>query len=408
MPAVSNFSAAVAARADDAERFLAAPMPTPGEEIWRYSRINELDLDRYTPASGDGAATGSLPEKVDAFVAQAGAHAALVVTSNGIVVTNELDDALSSKGVTVAAAEPQAPPDVDDLFVLMNGAFATAPLVVDVPAGAVVEQPIVIVHWVDAPGLAVFPRTIVRVGEQAQVTVLDYIATADVDALVVPVTEVHGSAAANVRHLSVQDVGPRVWQLAYTRTRAERDSFVESTAVALGGDYARLRSDAKVLGQGATSKLLAVYFGTGSQMHDFRTLQDHEAPRTTSDLLFKGAVADDSTSVYTGLIRVRPGAHGTNAFQTNRNLVLSEGAHAESVPNLEIEENDVRCSHASAIGPIDEDQRYYLETRGVPGPVADRLIVLGFFDEIIERSAVPALRPLLRQAIIEKLDRSRQ
>ena len=134
-----------------------------------------------------------------------------------------------------------------------------------------------------------------------------------------------------------------------------------------------------------------------------RQLQDHDAPRTTSDLLFKGAVEDQAQSVYSGLIRVRKGARGTNAFQTNRNLVLSDGAHADSVPNLEIEENDVRCSHASAVGPIDEDQRYYLESRGVPPAVADRLIVLGFFDEILDRTPVPGLRELLRGAVAAKL-----
>jgi Fe-S cluster assembly protein SufD len=140
-------------------------------------------------------------------------------------------------------------------------------------------------------------------------------------------------------------------------------------------------------------------------MHDFRTIQDHAAPNTTSDLLFKGAVSDEARSVYSGLIRVRKEARGTNAFQTNRNLVLTEGAHADSVPNLEIEENDVRCSHASAVGPIDEDQRYYLESRGVPPEVADRLIVLGFFDEIVERSPVPGLRPVVREALAAKLTR---
>ena len=120
-------------------------------------------------------------------------------------------------------------------------------------------------------------------------------------------------------------------------------------------------------------------------MHDFRTLQDHAAPATTTDLLFKGAVQDRGRSVYSGLIRVRPGARGTNAFQTNRNLVLSEGARADSVPNLEIDENDVGCSHASAVGPVDEEQRFYLESRGVPPEVADRLIVLGFFGEVLDR-----------------------
>jgi Fe-S cluster assembly protein SufD len=140
-------------------------------------------------------------------------------------------------------------------------------------------------------------------------------------------------------------------------------------------------------------------------MHDFRTMQDHAGPRTTSDLLFKGAVADTARSVYSGLIRVRKEASGTNAFQTNRNLVLSEGASAESVPNLEIENNDVRCSHASAVGPIDEEQRFYLESRGIPPEVGERLIVQGFFSEIIDRLPVPQLIVPLRAAVNAALSR---
>jgi Fe-S cluster assembly protein SufD len=149
-----------------------------------------------------------------------------------------------------------------------------------------------------------------------------------------------------------------------------------------------------------------MYFGEGHQMHDFRTIQAHVGPHTRSDLLFKGAVANSSHSVYTGVIRVEKGAVGTNAFQTNRNLVLGEGAHADSVPNLEIEENDVRCSHASAVGPIDEDQRFYLESRGVPTQIADRLITLGFLDEVLVRTPVPAVLPWLRQHLSDKLDRA--
>ncbi len=139
-------------------------------------------------------------------------------------------------------------------------------------------------------------------------------------------------------------------------------------------------------------------------MHDFRTLQDHDAPKTTSDLLFKGAVEDESRAVYSGLIRIRKGAAGTNAFQTNRNLVLGEGAHADSVPNLEIEENDVKCSHASAVGPIDEEQRYYLEARGLPPEAAERLIVLGFFEEILDDIHITGLHEPLRQAVAAKLE----
>jgi Fe-S cluster assembly protein SufD len=162
--------------------------------------------------------------------------------------------------------------------------------------------------------------------------------------------------------------------------------------------------DCRLVGRGATGNLDALYFADGDQMLDFRTFQDHAAPDTTSNLLFKGAVDGRSRSVYTGLIQVRKDARGTNAFQTNRNLNLSEEAWAESVPNLEIENNDVRCSHASTVGPVDVDQRFYLESRGVPPTVAERLIIAGFFDEVLaDLPDVPA-RAAVRAALTAKLD----
>jgi Fe-S cluster assembly protein SufD len=210
--------------------------------------------------------------------------------------------------------------------------------------------------------------------------------------------------AARLSYLGVQELGRRVWQVAYQASRAGRDASLTSFTASLGGEYARLRTDSRLTGQGGSSQLMAAFFGDGDQMHDFRTLQDHDAPRTTSDLLFKGAVRNRARSVYSGLIRVRKGAHGSNAFQTNRNLVLSEGAHADSVPNLEIEENDVRCSHASTVGPIDDEQRYYLESRGVPPAAADRLIVSGFFGDILDRAPALGLRGYLRRAVTDRLE----
>jgi len=185
----------------------------------------------------------------------------------------------------------------------------------------------------------------------------------------------------------------------------DQEATVTADAVALGGEYARLRTDCRLVGRGATGNLRAVYFGEGDQTLDFRTFQDHRAPDTTSDLLFKGAVGGRSRSVYTGLIRVEKEARGTNAFQTNRNIKLSDDAWAESVPNLEIENNDVRCSHASTVGPVDEEQRFYLESRGVPPQVADRLIVAGFFDEVVRRLPAAGLAAAVRARISEKLDR---
>ena len=183
-----------------------------------------------------------------------------------------------------------------------------------------------------------------------------------------------------------------------------RDASLRSSAVALGGYYARLRSESLLASQGGESDLTAVYFGDGNQMLDFRTLQDHVAPRTRSDLLFKGAVEDHAQSVYSGLIRIRHGAQHARAYQTNRNLVLTEGAEAMSVPNLEIEADDVKCSHASTVGPVDDEQLYYLATRGVPPEEAERLIVLGFFDDVFDRLPVRSLVAPLRRSVIEKLE----
>jgi Fe-S cluster assembly protein SufD len=184
--------------------------------------------------------------------------------------------------------------------------------------------------------------------------------------------------------VSINEWGRGTWQIGSQRAEGDRDSTLRLATVALGGDYARMRAVVRLVGRGASARQVALYFADGTQMHDFRTMQDHVAPRTRSDLLFKGAVAGTARSVYTGLIKIRDEADKAEAFQTNRTLTLSHGAWAESVPNLEIETNDVKCSHASAVGPIDAEQRYYLESRGIPPEVADRLVVLGFFRDVLD------------------------
>ena len=337
-----------------------------------------------------------------------------MLVRNGRIEALELGAALAAQGVTVAALA-EAPAGADllgsvagpvDPFVDLNTAFVGDGLVVQVPPEVVVDHPLLVLHWVDSPGAAVFPRLIVHAGPSSGIRVLDHVASpAGIAPLVVPVVELEVAEGADVGYLSIQDLDHQAWQVAYQASRVGERATLSSSVVALGGSYARVRTDSELAGREATSHLLAAYFGDGEQMHDFRTLQDHAAPRTTSNLLFKGAVEHDSHAVYSGLIRVRKGAAGTDAQQTNRNLVLTAGARADSVPNLEIEENDVRCTHASAVGPVDEDQRYYLEARGVPPRVAERLIVLGFFDDILanEHAPVPSLRLLLRGAVASKL-----
>lgn len=373
--------------------FTDVTLPSESEEVWRYSRISDLDLDQFEPVGLSTAPTSTeLPSLADAV----GARSGLVVTVNGRITRVE------GEVVGPLRDGEELAPSVD-AFGELNAQHRGDGVAVRIPAGKVVEHPVVIVHWVDADGAAVFPYTLVDAGEASEVTVVELVASSDVHSLVAPVVDLRAGAASNVRFLNVQQLGPRVWQLGYQVSRVDRDATLHSSTVALGGEYARVRTDSKLVGAGGTSNLLAVYFGDGRQMHDFRTMQDHDAPKTTSDLLFKGAVEDRAESVYTGLIRVKKGAAGTRAYQTNRNLVLSEGAAANSVPNLEIEENDVSCSHASAVGPIDEEQRYYLEARGIPTEVAERLIVLGFFEDVLERIPVPGLRAPLREAVAAKL-----
>ena len=347
------------------DRFAAAPLPTPQQEIWRYSRIGELQLDSYR--------YGTLSTTIT------GAESVLV------------DDATID-------AESEL-----DLFAELNRAFM-APIHIRVPRGNVLEQPIVITHTLRADGTACFPRLVIDAEADSEVTVIElFVSDESVTGIIMPVLQVRAQQAARVKYLSVNELGSKVWQIANQQAVGDRDSNTLLSTVALGGDYARVRTHARLVGQGGSTRQVALYFADGTQTHDFRTTQEHIAPKTTSDLLFKGAVNDQARSVYTGLIKIGPNARGAQAFQTNRNLTLSDGAWAESVPNLEIETNDVKCSHASTVGPIDEEQRFYLESRGIPPEVAERLVVLGFFDEVLGQLPVGSHAPELRERISAKL-----
>ncbi len=382
-------------------------LPTTDEEVWRYSRVAELELDAFmvsppvpTPPAG---AQDVMDAHLRAALATVPERAATVVIADGDVADVQVGD----ERVTVTIEErSDAVGEPTDVFFRMNDALARHRVVVTVPDGVVVERPIAVAHWISTPGIATFPRTVVRVGSGAHAEVIEYHASpADVHALTVPVVELDVARAATLGYVGAQNLGFATWHIGSQISRVDQEATLTSAVAGFGGDYARQRTDCRLVGRGATGNLLAVYFGEQQQTLDFRTFQDHAAPDTTSNLLFKGAVGGHSRSVYTGLIHVRKNAAGTNAFQTNRNIKLSEHAWAESVPNLEIENNDVRCSHASAVGPIDEDQRFYLESRGVPTPIAERLVVTGFFDEVLSQLPVPAAGAALRNLVGGKLDR---
>ena len=425
-----------ARRTAAAEELAAAPVPTAAAEEWRYSPIAAFDLESYrfesargpgAPAKAAGAAgaqAGAPPGAAGAPAGAAGSSspkrrrlalegaAAVVDVLNGRVVAGAGLEALAAKGVTIGPLEAAADgaerlgsvaDAAGDYFTLLNDAFARTPIVIDVPDFTVVDGVIAVRHLAAGSAAADFPRLTVRVGRGAEVKVLD-MQCSSAAVLSAPVVELDVGPAGRLGYLNVQQHDRGAWQVALHAARVHRDATLVGAVVGLGGAYARTRAETALTGRGATGDLLSAYFGSGAQILDFRTHQDHAAPDTTSNLLYVGAVGDAARSVYTGMIRVRPDARGTNAFQTNRNLKLSEDAWAESVPNLEIENNEVRCSHASTVGPVDADQLYYLESRGVPTPMAQRLIVAGFFDEVLQALPVRLVEPEVRSAIADKLD----
>ena len=356
-----------------AERFVATSLPSTDEEVWRYSRIDELDLDRLAPGTTETSVEhGPL------------GRARVLRGAEAVELLGDL-------------------PETADAMVWLHHALTVDPIVVDVPAGTAVADPIIVRHAGAADATAAATHLVVRAGADCEVRVVE-VFDGGGDGLLLPGTELLLDGAARVGYVGAQLLGPTAWSIGALDIVAHSQAVVTAGLAGFGGDYARVRTDCRLVGRGASGDLLAAYFGDAAQTLDYRTFQDHVAPDTTSNLLFKGAVSDRSRSVYTGLIRVGKGARGTNAFQTNRNIKLSEDAWAESVPNLMIENNDVHCSHASAVGPIDEEQRFYLESRGVPTPVAERLIVAGFFAEVLDRLPVTDLRDRLDAAVTAKLE----
>ena len=343
-------------------------LPTVDEEIWRYSRISELDLDSFK--------LGQIKTTIDASKT-----ASQIVSSSTSV----------------------APRLATDIFEDLNGRNAQL-TAITVAKNQVVTEPIVITHSLDESRVVVYSRLVVEANENSEVTIVErFVSNADAKSLIVPAVDVRAAQSARVTYVAINELGAATWQIGYQQAVGQRDSTMQMFTVALGGDYARMRAEVRLEGQGASAQQVALYFADENQMHDFRTLQDHAAPRTHSNLLFKGAVKDTAKSVYTGLIRIRENATKSEAFQTNRNLTLSNGAWAESVPNLEIETNDVKCSHASTVGPIDEEQRFYLESRGIQPEIAERLVVLGFFDEVLNRLPVLPFIAGLRERVSTKL-----
>jgi Fe-S cluster assembly protein SufD len=354
-------------------------------EEWRYSRIDELDLSRFTAPSGGEEARAALARELAAeWANRLGEVAAMAVFVDGALAHLELaPDApitILRSGDADWPAELTAASEAEiaaDFYGAANGAIAD-PIVVVVAAGAELDGPIVVVDHQTADSTVSGSFLGLTVGAGSRVSLVEIRTSAKVDALTVPRTFISVEADATLDQDVVIDTDGGVWNLGRCHAAVAEHAQLHCAVAVVGGLVSRLRYDCELAGVGARGDLSAVYLGDADRSVDLRTFQVHDAPSTTSELTFAGAVDDRSHAIYTGMIRIHPNAPKTEAHQRNRILKLSDQSWAESVPNLEILNNDVICSHASAVGPIDEDERFYLESRGVEPVIAERLVVSGF------------------------------
>ena len=400
--------------------FSALPVPSSGTEEWRYTDLSSFRFDYQPYAEGIVAADlDEVPEEILAAAGVVGDRAGLQIQHNGTVAVSNLDPDLAAKGVIFGdldrAAEEHpdlVEPHLGSLvpasrtkFSALHSAFRTGGTFLYVPEGVAIELPLQTLTWLDSDGSAVFPHTLIVAGEDSEVTFIDRYASPDLRGFSDAVVELVVGPAARVRYTSIQEWGEGVTHLGIQRARLSRDSELRSLAVGFGATLARAEAETILAESGASSEMLGLFFADGAQHFDHRSEQDHSAPNCTSDLLYKGALRDESRAVYSGWVHVRPGAQRTEAMQTNRNIVLSDRAKADSIPNLEIEANDVRCGHAASVGPVDEDTLFYLMSRGIPRAEAERLVVFGFFQEVLDRITLDEVRDQVAKAIEAELAR---
>jgi len=378
--------------------FEAAGLPTTSDEVWRYAPLKDFVLDNFEVVGEPTNRTDS------AFAQQLCDRAGLVVrvVDGFCVSTGQAVDGVNVEIVessTSLAGDSLASRYESDTFAILNGALAPATTVISVAPDTNVAEPIVVLNVSNATSS--FSRTQIVLGRGASATIVEYF-EGGAGALVVPLSEYQVDDNASLQLITYQRLDQTAWHVARTTGFLARDARLRQAVVGIGAHYNRSRNDAEMRGAGSENELRTTFLGSGDQVHDFRTHQMHTGARSRSTLLSKGAVADRSRSVYTGLIEIEKGAKRTDARQTNHNLLLSPAAHADSVPNLDIRENDVMCAHASSVGPLDELQRWYLESRGVSREDAERLMIQGFFYEMLA-NLPPQLAELVERDVTSVL-----
>jgi Fe-S cluster assembly protein SufD len=392
------------------ERFETLPIPSQETEEWRYTDLSDLELSFRPHVPGHGRDVPGVEDERAGVQVQHDSSVAMTTSNQDLeergVIFCDLDEAAAKYEELVAPHLHRLVRTDRTKFSALHGAFRTGGTFLYVPPGATVELPLQTLTYLDEENGAVFPHTLIVAGDDSEVTFIDRFAGPDVErGLSVAVAEIIVGRAARVRYTSIQEWGEGVTHLGVQRAEVNRDAEFRSLAIGFGASLARAEAEALLAEPGASSEMLGVYFADGTQHFDHRSEQDHAAANCTSDLLYKGALRDQSRGVYSGWVHVRPGAQKTNAMQTNRNIILSESAFARSIPNLEIEADDVRCGHAASVGPVEEEQLFYLMSRGIPRVEAERLIVFGFFNEVLDRITLDEVRESAATAIEAELDR---
>lgn len=406
-------------RLDAWKWFESMDLPREKDEPWRYTDFRRLrfNLEDFVPVDLSSATEDT---KAQQELREAeGERSGYVVQRDSGTVFTELDEGLAAKGVILSSLD-RAIKEHPDLvqehlfsqihpetgyFRALHAAFFSGGTFLYVPKGVHIDSPIETQVWIDTGGAMVSPHSLVIVEEGVNVEYFSRLRSGKFEeqSFSNAAVETVIGQGSNVKTVTLQEFGPQIWHFETQKAAIGAKVDSRHLLITLGGRFSREEIETNMSGERADVEMLAVYFAEQGQHFDFRTLQDHAAPNCRSDLLYKGALKDESRTVYSGMIRVEQDAAGTDAYQANRNLVLSDHAKADSKPELEILNNDVRCTHGVSVSQINPEEVFYFETRGIPKGDAERLIVDGFFEEVVARIEIDEIRDELMKAVERKL-----
>lgn len=424
------------------------PLPTPTDELWRRTSLKDLNFDSAVPfvADSNRDAISALPKKFQTTAADENAGGVLVQHNSSNVLAR-LDPKLKKLGVVLCDLDTaiREHPDlvkeylmtkaitysenryksdkprtgatgkhegggygdtIGDLkFVALHGAFFSGGTFLYVPRGVAVDMPLNALTYFDSPNAAAFTHSLVVLEEGASAQLIEEYESKDSETqrFSAGAVELILKPGSNLQYFHLQDYAHNVWHFSSQTALLDRDSSLTWLVGTLGSQTTKAFLDCKMLGAGANANLLGFFFGDGKQHFDQHTFQNHIIGHTTSDLLYKGALKDNAYSVFRGLIRVNPNAQRSDAYQANRNVLLSPHSHADSIPELEIEANDVRCTHGATVGPIEEEQIFYGMARGIDRKDSERLIVEGFFEPLMQKIPLESIREQLTEVVHKKI-----